>query len=96
MQGYNKEAQRELYKAISSLRDADECAAFFDDLCTINEIIAMSQRFEAAKRLDKGENYKVISAETGISSGTISRVSRCINFGNGGYKMVLDRMYAEE
>ncbi len=82
----------QLFKAILSLRNVDECYTFFEDLCTIREVQDMSQRLEAAKRLYEGENYLAISGEIGISTATISRVSRCLNYGNGGYKTAIERM----
>ncbi|MGN0789234.1 MAG: YerC/YecD family TrpR-related protein, partial [Christensenellales bacterium] len=68
------------------------CYKFFEDACTINEILGMAQRLKAAKMLLGGANYNDISAATGMSSATISRVNKCIEYGNGGYKIVLDRM----
>lgn len=85
-----------LFDAILGLRDRDECAAFFDDLCTIKELQDMSQRFDVALMLDGGKNYGEISALTGASSATISRVNRCLNYGRGGYRSVIDKMKGED
>lgn len=81
-----------LYEAILELRTVEECQNFFEDLCTIKELQDMSQRLEAAKRLYEGENYLSISANVGISTATISRVSRCLNYGNGGYITAIERI----
>lgn len=86
----------ELYKAIISVEGIDECYNFFEDLCTISEIQAMAQRYHVALMLKKGETYNKIAKETGASSATISRVSRCLNYGAGGYKGVLEKLVEEE
>ncbi|WP_435925817.1 YerC/YecD family TrpR-related protein [Paenibacillus sp. DYY-L-2] len=74
------------------LKNIEECYIFFDDLCTVNEIQSLSQRLEVARMLGKGNTYNQIEAETGASTATISRVKRCLNYGNDGYKMALDRL----
>ena len=84
-----------LFDAILGLKDREECAAFFDDLCTIKELQDMSQRFDVALLLGEGNNYADISALTGASSATISRVNRCLNYGRGGYRSVIDKMKGE-
>ena len=81
-----------LYKAILSLQSVDECAAFFDDICTIQELEALSQRFEVAKLLSEGKNYVDINKLTGASTATICRVSKCLSYGDGGYKTVIQRL----
>ena len=81
-----------LYKAIVSLQTEDECAAFFDDICTIQELEALSQRFEVAKLLYEGKNYVDINKLTGASTATICRVSKCLSYGDGGYKTVIQRL----
>ena len=81
-----------LYKAILSLQTMDECAAFFDDICTIQELEALSQRFEVAKLLSEGKNYVDINKLTGASTATICRVSKCLSYGDGGYKTVIRRL----
>ena len=83
-----------LFDAILSLKDRDECYAFFEDACTIKEILDISQRLKAAKMLSSGTNYADISRETGMSTATISRVSKCLEYGAGGYKTVLERRTA--
>lgn len=82
----------ELYKAILSLNDEEECALFFEDLCTVNELISLSQRLSVAKKLNEGKTFSNITAETGASSATIGRVNRCILYGNGGYKTIMEKL----
>jgi len=77
-----------LFDAILCLESREECYSFFEDLCTYKELDQMSQRIEAAKRLIAGETYEEVIKKTGISSATLSRVSRCVKYGNG-YKSVL-------
>ena len=77
------EAVDHLFEAILCLRDKEECYTFFEDVCTINELLSLSQRFEVAKML---------SEKTGASTATISRVNRSLNYGNDGYEMVFARM----
>lgn len=81
-----------LFEAILSLQTVEECYTFFEDACTIKEIIEIAQRLKAAKMLRDGVNYAVISKETGMSTATISRVNKCLEYGNGGYNTVLDRL----
>ena len=84
-----------LFEAVLSLRTLEECYAFFEDACTIKEILDVSQRLKAAKMLSSGANYADISRETGMSTATISRVSKCLEYGSGGYKTVIHRTDAE-
>lgn len=95
MSSWHTQEVDELFKAITKLESVEECYKFFEDACTINEILGMAQRLKAAKLLLGGANYNDISAATGMSSATISRVNKCIEYGNGGYKIVLDRMEKE-
>ena len=85
-----------LYKAILSLRDLDECMRFFDDLCTVTELMALEQRYQVASCLHNGMIYNDILAETGASSATISRVNRSLQYGSGGYQIVFDRLEKEK
>ncbi|OIJ18651.1 hypothetical protein BKP45_16095 [Anaerobacillus alkalidiazotrophicus] len=85
----------QLFSAILSLKDLEECYQFFDDLCTINEIQSLAQRLEVARMLREGFTYQKIEAETGASTATISRVKRCLNYGNDGYEMTLERVKNE-
>ncbi|MDE6281424.1 MAG: TrpR-like protein [Oscillospiraceae bacterium] len=81
-----------LFEAILSLRDQEECRAFFQDLCTVAELRAMAQRLEVAQLLDEGLIYNDILKRTGASSATISRVNRALQYGADGYKTVLPRL----
>ena len=86
------EAVDHLFEAMLQLKDKEECYIFFEDICTINEIISLSQRFEVATMLREKKTYLDIAEKTGASTATISRVNRSLNYGNDGYDMVLDRM----
>ncbi|WP_100012503.1 YerC/YecD family TrpR-related protein [Lentibacillus sediminis] len=86
----------QLFDAILSLKDREECYRFFDDIATMSEIHALSQRLQVAKMLTEGHTYNAIEQETNASTATISRVRRCINYGNDGYQMVLGRVEEEE
>ncbi len=85
----------QMFDAILSLKDREECYRFFDDMATMSEIHAMSQRLQVAKMLSEGRTYNAIEQETNASTATISRVRRCMNYGSDGYKMVLDRIMDE-
>ncbi len=84
-----------MYQAILSLRTVEECMKFFDDLCSVTELMAMEQRFQVATCLDNGMIYNDILAATGASSATISRVNRSLQYGSGGYQIVFDRIQEE-
>ncbi len=86
----NKEAD-DLFNAIISLDDLDDCYRFFEDLCTVKEIRAMSQRFEVAKLLMNKKTYSEIEANTGASTATISRINRTLQYGADGYAVVLGK-----
>ena len=81
-----------LFDAILTLKNKEECYTFFEDVCTINELLSISQRFEVALMLRQDRTYLDISKDTGASTATISRVNRSLNYGNDGYDMALDRM----
>lgn len=87
--------QELFYEAILSLRTPQECCLFFRDICTIKEQQAMIQRFAVACGLDAGRNYIEVGQTTGASSATISRVSKCLNYGDGGYAIALERLKEE-
>ena len=91
-----KPRNEKLYEAILSLRDKDECMRFFDDLCTVTELMAMEQRYQVATCLNEGMIYNDILAETGASSATISRVNRSLQYGRGGYAVVFERLGEKE
>ncbi|RDW18970.1 YerC/YecD family TrpR-related protein [Oceanobacillus chungangensis] len=86
----------QLFDAILSLENREECYQFFDDIATMAEIHALSQRLQVAKMLTEGNTYNEIEKETKASTATISRVRRCINFGSDGYGMVLERINKNE
>ena len=86
------ESVDQLFKGILQLQTVDECYSFFVDLCTIGELVSMSQRFEVAKMLKEGQTYLAISAKTGASTATISRVNRALTYGDDGYELVLNRL----
>ncbi len=81
----------ELFKAILSLENVEECYRFFEDICTINEIRDIAQRLEVARLLGKGETVAAIATKTGASTTTVSRVNRCLQYGSGGYKIVFKK-----
>ena len=82
----------ELFAAILSLKTVDECKAFLRDLCTLSELLAMTERFQVAKLVKKNVPYRDISAQTGSSTTTVTRVAHWLHHGMGGYALVLDRM----
>lgn len=85
-----------LFKTILSLETIEDCYAYFEDLCTIKEIQDMSQRLDTAILLSKGISYQKIAEQVEVSSATIGRVSKCLNYGTGGYKKVIDLLSAME
>ena len=91
----HNEATDGLFRAILSLQSMEECYQFFEDVCTINEIQSMSQRFEVARLLREKQTYLEIADKTGASTATISRVNRSLNYGNDGYDMVFRRTEEE-
>lgn len=82
----------QLFNAVLTLKDLEECYRFFDDLCTVNEIQSLAQRLEVARMLREGKTYHKIETETGASTATISRVKRCLNYGNDAYELALERI----
>lgn len=86
------EAVDHLFDAVLSLRDREECYTFFEDVCTVNELLSLSQRFEVARMLRDQKTYLDIAEKTGASTATISRVNRSLNYGNDGYDMVFARI----
>ena len=86
------EAVDHLFEAILTLENKEECYTFFQDVCTINELLSLSQRYEVAKMLREKKTYLEIAEKTGASTATISRVNRSLNYGNDGYDMVFKRM----
>jgi len=86
----------QLFDAILSLKNREECYQLFDDLATMSEIHSLSQRLQVAKMLTEGSTYNKIEQETKASTATISRVRRCIDYGSDGYKIVLERLKEEK
>lgn len=84
-----------LFQTILNLETIDECYAYFEDLCTIKELNDMSQRLDAAVLLDQGLSYQKLMEQVAISTATIGRVSRCLNYGTGGYKTALKKLKEE-
>ena len=85
-----------LFEAILQLEDREDCRLFLEDLCTIKEVRALAQRLEIARRLDRGDSYVSTVEHTGASSATVSRVNRCLEYGPGGYRLMLKRLPALE
>lgn len=85
-----------LASAILSLQSQEECYAFFEDICTIKEVLAMAQRLRVAQLLSQGESYQDVTEQTGASSATVGRVKRCLDYGTGGYQMILNRQRGTE
>ena len=97
MNKHPKKARNQaLYEAILSLETVDECMQFFDDLCTVTELMALEQRYQVAYYLHDGMIYNDILSRTGASSATISRVNRSLQYGRGGYQIVFDRLKKED
>ena len=90
------EAVDHLFEAILTLENKEECYTFFQDVCTINELLSLSQRYEVAKMLREKKTYLEIAEKTGASTATISRVNRSLNYGCDGYDMVFSRLEKSE
>ncbi len=82
----------QLFNAVLCLKTKEECYTFFEDLCTVNELLSLSQRFEVAGMLKSHKTYLEIAEKTGASTATISRVNRSLNYGNDGYNMIFERL----
>lgn len=81
-----------LFEAILTLQDVEECYRFFGDVCTVNELLSLSQRFEVAEMLCRKKTYIEVAEKTGASTATISRVNRSLNYGNDGYALAMGRL----
>ena len=90
------EAVDHLFDAILTLQNKEECYTFFEDVCTVNELLSLSQRYEVARMLRAQKTYLDIAEKTGASTATISRVNRSLNYGNDGYDMVFARTKVNE
>ena len=93
---YNCKSVDQLFKTILNLETIDECYAFFDDLCTIKEVLDMAKRLNAAVLLSEGRNYQEINEKIGISTATIGRVSKCLRYGAGGYTWAILKLGKKE
>lgn len=85
----------QLFHAILELKDIEECYQFFDDICTMSEVQSLAQRLDVAHKLRLKKTYDNIQKETGASTATISRIRRCVDYGSGGYNLMLNRLYPE-
>ena len=90
------EAVDHLFQAILTLRNEEECYTFFEDVCTVNELLSLSQRYEVAKMLRERKTYFESAERTGASTASISRVNRSLNYGNDVYDLVFERIKGEE
>ena len=86
----------ELFRSMLLLENVEECYQYFEDICTVKEVLALAQRLEVAKMLNEGKSYQETIARTGSSSATISRVKRCLDYGAGGYPIILERLTGTE
>ncbi|MEE2822365.1 MAG: YerC/YecD family TrpR-related protein [Acidobacteriota bacterium] len=86
------EGVRHLFEIIAGIKDGDECARFFRDLCTLNELQVMAERWRVARMVSEEIPYRLISEQTGASTATITRIAHWLNHGEGGYRSMLDRM----
>ena len=96
MKSIYNELTENFFKAILSLKNEEECRKFFEDVCTIKEIQDMSQRLEVAFLLNEGKSYQEVLSKTGVSTATISRVNKCLNYGSGGYRAAIERLKSSE
>ena len=85
-----------LFQSFLTLQSLEDCYQYFEDLCTVKEVLAMAQRLEVARMLANGESYQKVTDDTGVSSATVGRVKRCLDYGTGGYRMILHREDAGE
>ncbi|MBE6671224.1 MAG: hypothetical protein E7593_03370 [Ruminococcaceae bacterium] len=95
MKNIHNELTEKFFDIILNLETPEECRHFFEDICTIKEIQDMSQRLEVAFLLNNGKSYQEVLSETGVSTATISRVNKCLNYGSGGYKAAIKK-YSEK
>ncbi len=93
---YRCESVDRLFKAVLNLENIEECYEFFDDICTIKEIQDMAQRLDTAILLSEGYSYQKITERVDVSTATIGRVSKCLNYGSGGYKKAISKLNSLE
>lgn len=96
MHNLHCESVDRLFQTILNLQTLEECYAYFEDICTIKEILDMSQRLDTAILLSQGLSYQKIAEQVEVSSATIGRVSKCLNYGSGGYKTAIERLSLSE
>ena len=96
MINFHSDSIDRLFETILNLKSVDECYTYFEDICTIKELLDMAQRLDIAIMLDKGANYQKISNDIGVSPATIGRVSKCLKYGEGGYRTAIDRLKEEK
>ena len=96
MHNLRSESVDRLFQTFLNLQTLEECYAYFEDICTIKEILDMSQRLDTAILLSQGFSYQKIAAQVEISSATIGRVSKCLNYGTGGYKKAIEQLQLSE
>ena len=96
MRHWQNNSTDQLCAALLSLKTKEEACAFLEDICTIKEFLDLSQRLEVARLLQSGASYAAITKATGASTATISRVSKCCEYGSGGYRTVIERLSGEE
>ncbi len=96
MLNLHSESMDRLFKTILNLETIEDCYLYFEDICTIKELQDMAQRLDAAILLDEGVNYQKISADVGVSTATIGRVSKCLKYGSGGYRKAIDGLKKEK
>lgn len=96
MHHIQSESLDQLFDAILNLKTREECSKFFEDICTVKELLDLAQRMDVAVLLDQGVSYQAIAQQINVSTATISRVSRCLNYGSGGYRLVLDRLQEDK
>ena len=93
---FHSESIDRLFETFLNLETKEECYAYFEDLCTIKELQDMSQRLDAAILLSEGQSYQKITQQVNISTATIGRVSKCLNYGSGGYRMAIEKLKKSE
>ena len=96
MYRFRNESVDRLFKTMINLKTIEECYEYFSDLCTIKEIQDMAQRLDTAILLDKGVSYQKIAEQIDVSTATIGRVSKCVNYGSGGYKNAISKLQETE
>lgn len=96
MHNLHCESVDRLFQTILNLQTLEDCYAYFEDICTIKEILDMSQRLDTAILLSKGLSYQKIAEQVEVSSATIGRVSKCLNYGSGGYQKAIEKLESSE